>query len=565
MLHTAGLGFLVGVDIYDCVVVINTQKALDAFSKLRCTLGGEISAVAGPVGAGGMLETEIHKRQAPVFTYLKSRGFYAGIQIDGTIVLERTDENERFYGQKLSVGEIMAGKVRHPPYELKMLFETIKAAQGDKDVNEDILPSEPPPGDYEIEDSKHMFGVPDKEDPDPYGVLALEKEGFEIREAGTQKRASWEQFSFQPAPTSPLYSTFGRGSSDRDSRSIMTLSRQGSHKRDSNMSPMVNGAGSLNHLLQAEKRQTSMTDMSTQTDFPEPPSPGRSSVRSSIFSGRRTSLTNVPENGIAPPSPAFASPSAGHSPSPSHSVRANGSTVSGHRKSKSLSRSNSPPQAKASTPSPTSSPDPEPDHDHDADAEDTAEDTDAAIEEPVVHAVFQRAAAPQAISKARLVTVPKRVPPRLPPRNPNRKGPLVIGGDQAGISPVTSPTLGTSETGSVRSASPTTVRGEESVPSSPRPNIDVNATNAMGDVKAEEEVGGVRDRVEEMELVGGDVGDVTSGEETQQERDPWAKVMEKRRSSPDSVDVPGSFHSLPATPVEEEERKVGEEEGREFA
>jgi lipid-binding SYLF domain-containing protein len=42
LLHTAGLGFLVGVDIYDCVVVINNRKALDAFTKIRATIGGEI-------------------------------------------------------------------------------------------------------------------------------------------------------------------------------------------------------------------------------------------------------------------------------------------------------------------------------------------------------------------------------------------------------------------------------------------------------------------------------------------------------------------------------------------
>ena len=96
MLHTAGLGFLVGVDIYDCVIVINTEEALQAFTKVRCTLGSEISVSAGPVGAGGVLETELHKRQAPIYTYLKSRGFYAGVQIDGTIVIERSDENERF-------------------------------------------------------------------------------------------------------------------------------------------------------------------------------------------------------------------------------------------------------------------------------------------------------------------------------------------------------------------------------------------------------------------------------------------------------------------------------------
>lgn len=140
LLHTAGLGFLVGVDIYDCVVVINTDKALESFMKLRATLGGEVSAVAGPVGMGGVLETEVIKRQAPIWTYLKSRGLYAGIQVDGTIVIERTDENERFYGERIGVADILAGKARYPPKaQYRMLLETIKAAQGDA-VDESVLP-----------------------------------------------------------------------------------------------------------------------------------------------------------------------------------------------------------------------------------------------------------------------------------------------------------------------------------------------------------------------------------------------------------------------------------------
>lgn len=152
MLHTAGLGFLVGVDIYDCVVVINTYKALQAFTKVRCTLGGEVSAVAGPIGIGGVLETELHKRQAPVFTYLKSRGFYAGVQVDGTIVIERTDENEIFYGERIPVADILAGKAKNPPEaKYHMLIQTIKAAQGDE-VDESELPVPGlAPGDLHIE------------------------------------------------------------------------------------------------------------------------------------------------------------------------------------------------------------------------------------------------------------------------------------------------------------------------------------------------------------------------------------------------------------------------------
>ncbi|EME82990.1 uncharacterized protein MYCFIDRAFT_153688 [Pseudocercospora fijiensis CIRAD86] len=263
MLHTAGLGFLVGVDIYDCVVVINTEKALEAFTKVRCTLGGEVSVVAGPVGAGAVLDTEIHKRRAPIYTYMKSRGFYAGVQIDGTIVIERMDENERFYGQKLSVQDILAGKVRHPPYEVGRLLETLRAAQGDSDVDESMIPTEAPPGDYEIEDGQ-MFGVPDKEDPDPYGVLALEKEGMSLKEAGTQKRASWEQFSFNPSPTSPIYNIYSRRSQDMSAR---TISRRNSWRSSAFI----------------------MTDSATQTDLPTdaPQSPSRRSVRSQHSSKAR--------------------------------------------------------------------------------------------------------------------------------------------------------------------------------------------------------------------------------------------------------------------------------------
>ena len=213
LLHTAGLGFLVGVDIYDCVVVINSEKALEAFTKVRCTLGGEISAVAGPVGMGGVLETELHKRQAPIFNYLKSRGFYAGVQIDGTVIIERGDENERFYGQKLKVADILAGNVRHVPYETRTLMATIKAAQGDT-VDDSALPSPAPtPGDFEVaEDQSSGFGLPPAEDdPDPFGVKALEEQGMEIKEitdTGAVHRPSDDAFEYRPSPSSPIFANF---------------------------------------------------------------------------------------------------------------------------------------------------------------------------------------------------------------------------------------------------------------------------------------------------------------------------------------------------------------------
>ncbi|KAI4259659.1 MAG: hypothetical protein L6R42_004462 [Xanthoria sp. 1 TBL-2021] len=329
MLHTAGLGFLVGVDIYDCVLVINTEKAMEAFSSVRCTLGGEVSAVAGPMGAGAILETEVHKRQAPVWTYLKSRGFYAGVQVDGTIVIERTDENERFYGERIKVADILAGKARHPPYEIRTLMTTIEAAQGDN-VDESTLLFDPTPGDTELEkfvESDTNFGLPAEDDPDPFGVRALEAEGMNIREAGSGSRPSLEAFRYRPASSSPIFNNFRRHSMDNNSRR--------NSKRDS-------------------ARSVASIDRGTQT--------ANFAVSAHVESPRNhSSLEKTTENQAE--------------------EEAETNRIEDHNVGQSQSQ--------------------------------VAPATEQAAPQPVV-------------SKARLVTIPKRVPPALPPRSPYRQSPRVI-------------------------------------------------------------------------------------------------------------------------------------------
>ncbi|KAL8826147.1 MAG: hypothetical protein Q9170_007515 [Blastenia crenularia] len=349
MLHTAGLGFLVGVDIYDCVVVINTEKAMEAFTKIRCTLGGEVSAVAGPVGAGAILETEVHKRQAPVWTYLKSRGFYAGVQVDGTVIIERTDENERFYGERIKVADILAGKVRHPPYELRTLMATIKAAQGDH-VDDSSLPSaEPTPGDMELAKSEELnnFGLPAEDDPDPFGVRALEAVGMEIREAGTRSRPSLDAFQYKPAPSSPIYNTFRRHSLDSTSRR--------NSKRDST-------------------RSTASIDRGTQT------------------------YTNATSAKVESPISQHTLEETAEKPEAEEEVRMDGLGIS-----------------------------------------------HLAHQSPQPMPIMEQAAPQPVISRARLVTIPKRVPPPLPPRSPYRQSGRSINAEP---SPPSVPTI-PSESGQV--------------------------------------------------------------------------------------------------------------------
>lgn len=160
--HSVGAGFVVGLDIYDCVVVINTREALDAFTRTRMSLGTDLAVAAGQWGAGGALDFEFpsdeedRRRRAaattgtappntatapplsapeppsttrdrkpspfrdalkkPLYSYVRSRGFYAGVQIDGTVVTERRDANAAFYGDgSVTVDRILRGDVRPQP------------------------------------------------------------------------------------------------------------------------------------------------------------------------------------------------------------------------------------------------------------------------------------------------------------------------------------------------------------------------------------------------------------------------------------------------------------------
>ena len=49
------------------------------------------------------------------------------------------------------------------------------------------------------------FGLPSSVDPDPFGVLELERAGLAIKEAGTRQRASSDAFEYRPSPTSPAF------------------------------------------------------------------------------------------------------------------------------------------------------------------------------------------------------------------------------------------------------------------------------------------------------------------------------------------------------------------------
>jgi len=133
-----GWGLQIGADITDFVIVLNSEEAVRAFSiGGNVTIGGNISAAAGPIGTGGSVQATL-AHPAPMFSYSKSKGLFAGVSLEGTVLIERKDANREFYGSPVPARDILGGRVP-PPEVASRLYEIIEAAEG---LDESGLPEE---------------------------------------------------------------------------------------------------------------------------------------------------------------------------------------------------------------------------------------------------------------------------------------------------------------------------------------------------------------------------------------------------------------------------------------
>ncbi|KAM6509207.1 hypothetical protein FSOLCH5_012206 [Fusarium solani] len=122
IVSTLGAGFVFGLDVYDCVCVLNTPRT--------------------------------------VWSYMKSRGLWAGVQIDGTIIVSRGDANSAFYNERgITARKILTEDVAWP-MSAKPLFEVLRAIEGRPDYDRTIVQavgSVPPPGDAILSEKQERY------------------------------------------------------------------------------------------------------------------------------------------------------------------------------------------------------------------------------------------------------------------------------------------------------------------------------------------------------------------------------------------------------------------------
>jgi lipid-binding SYLF domain-containing protein len=103
-------GFQIGGEGTDLVLVAVNDKGLQDLLKSKFKIGGDASAAAGPVGRSAQASTDI-SLHAELLTYSRSKGLFAGIDLDGTTVSQNTEDTTTLYGGPHTFEQVLKGNV----------------------------------------------------------------------------------------------------------------------------------------------------------------------------------------------------------------------------------------------------------------------------------------------------------------------------------------------------------------------------------------------------------------------------------------------------------------------
>jgi lipid-binding SYLF domain-containing protein len=116
-------GLQIGGQGTDLVLVAVNDHGMQDLLKSKFKIGGDASAAAGPVGRNSTASTD-WKLNAELLSYSRSKGLFAGIDLDGASVSQNTDDTDAFYGTPHKFEEILKGNVL-PPASAKPFLRTV--------------------------------------------------------------------------------------------------------------------------------------------------------------------------------------------------------------------------------------------------------------------------------------------------------------------------------------------------------------------------------------------------------------------------------------------------------
>jgi lipid-binding SYLF domain-containing protein len=109
------IGFQIGAEAVDLVLLVMTQRGLESLLKDELTLGADAAVSAGPVGRHAEAAVDLGMR-GEIYSYSRSKGAFAGVSLKGTVISTDEKANFDYYGRFFKAKDILIrGKVKKVP------------------------------------------------------------------------------------------------------------------------------------------------------------------------------------------------------------------------------------------------------------------------------------------------------------------------------------------------------------------------------------------------------------------------------------------------------------------
>ncbi len=117
-LAAASFGLQAGAESSAIILMIMTDKGMDALLSTSVKLGGDISVAAGPYGAGAKAAT------VDVLAFARAKGIFGGISVEGSVITPRDSYNIAYYQRNVRPVDIIIRRSVSNPHS-KALVEAV--------------------------------------------------------------------------------------------------------------------------------------------------------------------------------------------------------------------------------------------------------------------------------------------------------------------------------------------------------------------------------------------------------------------------------------------------------
>jgi len=116
-------GWQFGGQRADLVLLIMNENGVKHLLQDKFTLGGEASAVAGPVGRTVQASTDA-QMHAEILSWSRSRGVFLGASLEGVVIKPNKSATEEFYGKPVTANDILVAQTVPPPDTARSFVKT---------------------------------------------------------------------------------------------------------------------------------------------------------------------------------------------------------------------------------------------------------------------------------------------------------------------------------------------------------------------------------------------------------------------------------------------------------